>query len=94
MALRKLFETYANIRPVCELPGMTAADGGRAIDLAAVRKNVEDLYAVIEYMPTSGAAESLKLISRTGCEKIAPRGSSSRAPRAVTGSTARPSLTP
>lgn len=93
VALRKLFETYANIRPVRELPGVTAADGGRAIDLAAVRKNVEDLYAVIEYMRTSGAAESLKLISRTGCEKIAPRGSSSRAPGAVTGSTARPSPT-
>jgi len=35
-----------------------------------VRENIEDLYAGIEYMQTPGVAESLKLISREGCEKI------------------------
>ncbi len=70
VTLRKLFETYANIRPVRELPGVQTPYSGRGIDLVVVRENVEDLYAGIEYMQTPGVAEALKLISRKGCEKI------------------------
>ena len=70
VTLRKLFETYANIRPVRELPGVKTPYSGRGIDLVVVRENVEDLYAGIEYMQTPGVAECLKLISRKGCEKI------------------------
>src|SRR5947209_3136061 len=70
VALRALFETYGNIRPVRELPGVQTAFTGRALDIVIVRENVEDLYAGIEYMQTPGVAESLKLISREGCEKI------------------------
>lgn len=70
VTLRKLFETYANIRPVREMPGVTTPYSGRGIDLVVVRENVEDLYAGIEYMQTPGVAEGLKLISRKGCEKI------------------------
>ncbi|MGE3821100.1 MAG: NADP-dependent isocitrate dehydrogenase [Isosphaeraceae bacterium] len=71
VTLRKLFETYANIRPVRELPGVTTPYSGRGIDLVVVRENVEDLYAGIEHMQTPGVAQCLKLISRKGCEKIA-----------------------
>jgi isocitrate dehydrogenase len=70
VTLRKLFETYGNIRPVRELPGVTTPYSGRGIDLVVVRENVEDLYAGIEHMQTPGAAQCLKLISRKGCEKI------------------------
>jgi isocitrate dehydrogenase len=70
VTLRKLFETYANIRPVRELPGVTTPYSGRNIDLVVVRENVEDLYAGIEHMQTPGVAQCLKLISRKGCEKI------------------------
>jgi isocitrate dehydrogenase len=70
VTLRKLFETYGNIRPVKELPGVKTPYSGRGIDLVVVRENVEDLYAGIEYMQTPGVAECLKLISRKGCEKI------------------------
>ncbi|HXF72745.1 MAG TPA: NADP-dependent isocitrate dehydrogenase [Actinomycetota bacterium] len=70
VTLRKLFETYANVRPVRELPGVTTPYSGRGIDLVVVRENVEDLYAGIEYMQTPGVAEALKLVSRKGCEKI------------------------
>jgi len=70
VTLRKLFETYANVRPVRELPGVTTPYSGRGIDLVVVRENVEDLYAGIEYMQTPGVAEALKLMSRKGCEKI------------------------
>jgi isocitrate dehydrogenase len=71
VTLRKLFETYANVRPVRELPGVQTPYSGRGVDLVIVRENVEDLYAGIEYMQTPGVAEALKLISAKGSEKIA-----------------------
>jgi len=71
VTLRKLYETYANVRPVREMPGVTTPYSGRGIDLVMVRENVEDLYAGIEYMQTPGVAQALKLISDKGCEKIA-----------------------
>ena len=70
VTLRKLFETYANIRPVREIPGMRTPYSGRGIDLVVVRENVEDLYAGIEHMQTPGVAQTLKVISRKGCDKI------------------------
>jgi len=70
VTLRKLFETYGNIRPVRELPGVPTPYSGRGIDLVVVRENVEDLYAGIEHMQTPGVAQCLKLISDKGCEKI------------------------
>ena len=70
VTLRKLFETYANVRPVRELPGVLTPFSGRGVDLVVVRENVEDLYAGIEHMQTPGVAQCLKLISHKGCEKI------------------------
>lgn len=70
VTLRKLFETFANIRPVREFPGVPTPYSGRGIDLVVVRENVEDLYAGIEHMQTPGVAQCLKLISRKGCEKV------------------------
>lgn len=71
VTLRKMFETYGNIRPIQEIPGVSTPYSGRGIDLVIVRENVEDLYAGIEHMQTPGTAQCLKLISRKGCEKIA-----------------------
>jgi len=70
VTLRTLFETFANLRPVRELPGVTTPFTGRKLDIVIVRENVEDLYTGIEYMQTPGVAQALKIISRTGCEKI------------------------
>jgi isocitrate dehydrogenase len=70
VTLRKMFETYGNIRPVRELPGVPTAFSGRGIDLVVVRENVEDLYAGIEHQQTPDVAQCLKLISRPGCERI------------------------
>ncbi|MCG3205584.1 MAG: Isocitrate dehydrogenase [NADP] [Elusimicrobia bacterium] len=74
VTLRKLFETYGNLRPVREIPGVKTPYSGRGIDLIMVRENVEDLYAGIEHMQTPGVAQCLKLISRKGCEKIVRLG--------------------
>ncbi|MBU6246033.1 MAG: NADP-dependent isocitrate dehydrogenase [Actinomycetales bacterium] len=71
VTLRKLFETFANIRPVRELPGVPTPYSGRGIDLVVIRENVEDLYAGIEHMQTPDVAQCLKLISRLGCQRIA-----------------------
>lgn len=70
VTLRKLFETFANIRPIREFFGVPTPYAGRGIDLVVVRENVEDLYAGIEHMQTASVAQCLKLISRKGCEKI------------------------
>ncbi|HCN06236.1 MAG TPA: isocitrate dehydrogenase, partial [Bacteroidetes bacterium] len=56
VTLRKLFETFGNIRPVRELPGVPTPYSGRKLDLVVVRENVEDLYAGIEHMQTPGVA--------------------------------------
>ncbi|MCX8091686.1 MAG: NADP-dependent isocitrate dehydrogenase [Verrucomicrobiae bacterium] len=70
VTLRKLFETFGNLRPVRELPGVPTPYSGRGVDLIVVRENVEDLYAGIEHMQTPTVAQCLKLISAKGCEKI------------------------
>jgi isocitrate dehydrogenase len=70
VTLRKLFETFGNIRPIREFPGVPTPYAGRGIDLVVVRENVEDLYAGIEHRQTDQVAQCLKLISRKGCEKI------------------------
>jgi isocitrate dehydrogenase len=70
VTLRKLFETFANIRPVREFPNVITPYSGRKIDFVIVRENVEDLYAGIEHMQTPGVAQCLKVITRKGCEKI------------------------
>ena len=70
VTLRKLFETYANVRPIREFAGVKTPYSGRGIDLVIVRENVEDLYAGIEHMQTPNVAQCLKIMSRQGCEKI------------------------
>ncbi|WP_032112276.1 NADP-dependent isocitrate dehydrogenase [Candidatus Paracaedibacter symbiosus] len=70
VTLRKMFDTYGNIRPITEFPGVQTPYSGRGIDIVIVRENVEDLYAGIEHMQSPGVAQCLKLISRKGCEKI------------------------
>src|SRR6185369_10393134 len=47
VTLRKLFETYANIRPARQLPGVPTRYDGEGVDFIVVRENIEDLYAGI-----------------------------------------------
>ena len=66
VTLRKLFETYANVRPARELPGVPTRYAGEGVDMVIVRENIEDLYAGIEHMQTPDVAQCLKIISRKG----------------------------
>ncbi len=70
VTLRKLFETYANVRPARELPGVPTRYAGEGVDMIIVRENIEDLYAGIEHMQTADVAQCLKIITRKGSEKI------------------------
>ena len=70
VTLRKLFETYANVRPAREISGVATPFSGRGIDFVVVRENVEDLYAGVEHMQSPSVAQCLKLITRKGSEKV------------------------
>lgn len=70
--LRKLFDLYANVRPV-----RTIVPGGRYedIDLVLIRENTEGLYVGVEHYigmhgDAKAAAESVMIITRFGAERI------------------------
>jgi isocitrate dehydrogenase (NAD+) len=69
VAIRKELDLYANLRPAKTYPGVKSRYSD--IDLICVRENTEDLYAGIEHMIGADAAESIKIITRKGTERIA-----------------------
>ena len=69
MLLRKIFDTYANIRPIQTIKGIDNPYANYNIDFVLIRENLEDLY-IAEYMQSSNNVKALKLISKLGCEKI------------------------
>ena len=69
VALRKELDLYANLRPAVSIPGVRSRYEG--VDLVVVRENTEDLYAGVEHMVGADAAESIKIITRKGSERIA-----------------------
>ena len=68
VTLRKELDLYANIRPVKKYKGIKSRY--EDVDLAIIRENTEDLYAGIEYMIGSDVAQSIKVFTRKGCERI------------------------
>ncbi len=68
VALRKELDLYACLRPAESLKGVRSRY--KDIDLVIVRENTEDLYAGIEHMVGADAAESIKIITRKGSERI------------------------
>ncbi len=69
VTLRKALGLYANIRP-CVSYAPIVQTKFPSVDVVIVRENEEDLYAGIEYRHTEDSYESVKLISRPGCERI------------------------
>src|ERR1700686_1745764 len=66
---RTTFGLYANVRPsVAYYPFVKTKHP--KMDVVIIRENEEDLYTGIEYRQTNDMMESLKLISRSGSEKI------------------------
>ena len=68
VALRKELDLFACVRPAFFIDGVKTP--WRDVDLVVVRENMEDLYAGIERMVTPDVAESIKIITRAGSERI------------------------
>jgi isocitrate dehydrogenase (NAD+) len=68
VGLRKELDLYVNLRPAVSIPGVKSRYEG--IDLVVVRENTEDLYAGVEHMVGKDAAESIKIITRFGSERV------------------------
>jgi len=69
VGLRKTLDLYSNLRPVANLPGVSARF--QNIDLVIVRENTEDLYAGLEHVVVPGVVESLKIITEKASTRIA-----------------------
>ena len=66
--LRKRLDLYACVRPAVYIEGVRAPY--KDVDLVVVRENMEDLYAGVERMVSDDVAESIKIITRAGSERI------------------------
>ncbi|HLK85648.1 MAG TPA: isocitrate/isopropylmalate dehydrogenase family protein [Candidatus Binataceae bacterium] len=67
--LRKLFDLYANVRPVRTQAGVHTPF--KNVNLIVIRENTEDLYAGIEHQVAPGVVESVKIITARASTRIA-----------------------
>jgi isocitrate dehydrogenase (NAD+) len=67
--LRQIFELYANLRPIKNVPSVESRFQG--VDLVVVRENTEDLYSGLEHIVVPGVVESLKIITEAASTRIA-----------------------
>lgn len=71
VALRKHFDLFANVRPVCSLPGLKTRFDDVKIDMVIFRENTEDLYSGLEHEVVKDVVTSLKVITRSASIRIA-----------------------
>ncbi|MEX0322373.1 MAG: NADP-dependent isocitrate dehydrogenase [Puniceicoccaceae bacterium] len=69
VTVRKSLRLYSNVRP-CRAYAPYVNTNFPNIDMVIIRENEEDLYAGIEHQQTDEVVQSLKLVSRPGCEAI------------------------
>ena len=69
VALRKILDLYANVRPIKTLPGVKSRYDH--VDLVIVRENTEDLYSGLEHVVVPGVVESIKVITEKASTRIA-----------------------
>ncbi|MCA9672301.1 MAG: isocitrate dehydrogenase (NAD(+)) [Myxococcales bacterium] len=67
--LRRQLDLYANLRPVRSIPGTRSRYEN--VDIVVVRENTEGLYSGIEHEVVPGVIESLKIMTRQACTRIA-----------------------
>lgn len=69
VTMRKALGLYANVRPCVSFhPYIKSMHAN--MNMVIVRENEEDLYAGIEYRQTQDAFQSVKIITRSGSERI------------------------
>ena len=69
VTMRKTLGLYANVRPNRSLAPAVATKHP-VLDVVIIRENEEDLYAGIEHQQTPDVVQCLKIITRSGCERI------------------------
>lgn len=69
VTIRKSLKQFANVRP-CRSYAPCVKTHFPKLDTVIVRENEEDLYAGIEYRQTNNAYHAVKLLTRTGTERI------------------------
>lgn len=69
VTMRKMLGMFSNVRPARSYAPYVSTHFPN-IDLVIVRENEEDLYAGIEYQQTPEVVHTIKLITRSGSEKI------------------------
>lgn len=69
VTMRKTLGLYANVRPVQTFKPYVKSKHDD-VDMVIVRENEEDLYAGIEYRQTRDTCQSVKLLSRSGTERL------------------------
>jgi len=69
--LRKALGLFAAVRPIKSQPGIKSRYEG--VDFTIVRECTEDVYAGIEHQVVPGVVQSIKITTRTACEKIVRR---------------------
>ncbi|MGB0680691.1 MAG: NADP-dependent isocitrate dehydrogenase, partial [Polyangiales bacterium] len=69
VTLRGKLGLFANLRP-CVTYAPFVPTRHPAFDVVIIRENEEDLYAGIEHRQSDEVCQSLKLMSRAGCERI------------------------
>jgi isocitrate dehydrogenase (NAD+) len=70
VTLRKIFDLYANVRPVLSIPGTRARYDN--VDIITVRENTEGAYLAADpkISEDGNTAESKMVVTRKGCERI------------------------
>jgi isocitrate dehydrogenase len=69
VTIRGAFSLYANVRPCASYHPIVESKHPE-MDVVVVRENEEGLYSGIEYQNTPDAVEALKIVTRSGCERI------------------------
>ncbi len=67
--LRQRLDLYIGVRPTRSIPGIASRYGD--LDLMLIRENSEDIYKGIEHEIVPGVVQSLKVVTRKACERIA-----------------------
>ncbi len=70
VTLRKIFDLYANVRPVLTVPGTRSRFDN--VDIITVRENTEGAYLAADSKVSEdgSTAESKMVVTRKGCERI------------------------
>ena len=68
VVMRRELDLYANVRPSKTYPNVPSRYDN--VDIVVMRENTEDVYAGIEHMIGDVAAESIKMFTKKGCERI------------------------